>query len=589
MRYRPVLLWRLLKMLPLLIRSGAGKHYSAADLFEQCVRRSPQRVYLRFEGRAVTYAELDAEANRVAHWALAQGLRSGDVVALLMGNRPEYLAVWIGLAKLGVTTALLNTHLTGKALAHCVAEAASRCVIVGAECADGLGDVLAGMKVHVLADGDRDAPAGSDGLREALDACESTRPDPSLRAEVVAGDALFYIYTSGTTGLPKAARFSHSRFVSGGSFHLLAGLGRNDVLYCPLPLYHTVGGVLCVNATLRTGATLALSRRFSTSRFWDEVHESDATAFQYIGELCRYLLNQPEHPRERSHRLRFGLGNGLRPDIWDEFQRRFAIPRMVEFYGATESNVSLLNLDGRSGSVGQEIPGTSPRLVRIDLDTEEPVRGADGLCVPCGVDEPGELLGMVKQGTTAAGRYEGYTDRAATEKKLLRDVQQRGDCWFRTGDLLRRDAEGYYYFVDRMGDTFRWKGENVSTQEVAEAVGSYPGTEMCAVYGVEIAGQEGRAGMAALVLAPGASIDPEALFAHVEQRLPAYARPAFVRLRTAHDMTGTLKIRKVELQREGFDPAVVTEPLLCRDDSAKRYQKLDAELHAQVLAGRVRL
>jgi fatty-acyl-CoA synthase len=587
-------LGRALRMLPDLLRSAPNRHFTAADLLERAARRRPDAAFVRFEGRDVSYAELNARANRIAHWALARGLRRGAVVALLMENRPEYIAVWMGLAKAGVTTALLNTNLRGEALAHSVRTAGAVGVALGAECADAwlsLGADAPSVDLFAVADPGRSAPAlppQAKPLDEESAGFSPIDPPRSVRADLRGGDPLFYIYTSGTTGLPKAARFSHSRFVSGGAYALLAGLSKKDVLYCALPLYHTVGGVMCVNAALRSGAVLALARKFSARRFWDDVCESGATAFQYIGELCRYLVNQPSHPKERAHALRFALGNGLRPDLWEEFQRRFAVPQIVEFYGATESNVSMVNLAGRPGSVGRPAPGTVIALVQFDVNLDEPVRDGAGHCVRCGDGEPGELLGRISEGHTAAGRFEGYTHKEATEKKILRGVFEPGDAWFRTGDLLSRDADGYYYFVDRIGDTFRWKGENVSTQQVAEAIGGEPGVALCAAYGVALPGQEGRAGMAAVVLDPGAALDGASLYARIAAELPVYAQPAFVRVWQAPDLTGTLKLKKTRLQQQGFDPSATSDPILFRDDPRRAYQPLDASTHARVVSGALR-
>jgi fatty-acyl-CoA synthase len=414
-------------------------------------------------------------------------------------------------------------------------------------------------------------------------------PDRRVRASVRGGDPLFLIYTSGTTGLPKAARFSHSRFMGGGSYALLAGFGRRDVLYCALPLYHTVGGVMCVNAVLRAGATLALARRFRASHFWDEAAEAGATAFQYVGELCRYLLAQPPGSHDRAHRVRLAVGNGLRADVWPVFQERFRIAQIVEFYGATESNVSMVNLAGRVGSVGRPAPGMTVALLRWDSASEAPLRTAGGRCVACADGETGELLGRISEGRTAAGRFEGYTSREASERKILRDVFEPGDAWFRSGDLLRRDADGYYYFVDRTGDTFRWKGENVSTEEVSRALDAFPAVAQSVVYGVEIPGSEGRAGMAALVLREGAALDAAALYHHVQQALPGFARPAFVRVAPALDTTSTLKLKKVALREAGWDPARCTDPIFVRDDVRQAFVPLTPETHASLSAGAARL
>ena len=587
---------RTIRWLPAMLRARPGKRYTCADLVEKSARRFGDRVFVEFEGRTTSYAEFNRYANRVAHWAIDRGLRKGDVVALIMENRPQYLGVWAGLAKLGVTTALINTHLGGHALEHVIESAACRAVVVGDECLAAYRDI-ASAQVRALPayisrrDGATVDPAeaGLGSLDRELGACPTDNPPASVRAGLQSGDPLFYIYTSGTTGLPKAARFSHARFVAGGSYHLWSGFGARDALYCSLPLYHTVGGVICVNAVLLTGARLVLRRGFSASRFWQDLAESGATSFQYIGEMCRYLLAQPPGEYDRRHRIRYAVGNGLRPDIWAEFTRRFNVPRMVEFYGATESNVTLVNLQGRPGSVGRLMPGITAALVRYEVEKEAHVRDADGLCVECAVGEPGELLGRIASGNKPElVRFEGYTSAEATRAKIVHDVLQHGDAWFRSGDLLKRDADGFYYFVDRIGDSFRWKGENVSTQEVEESLAAFPGVDIAVVYGVEVPGADGRAGMAALTLSRAIDLTGPEFYHHVEQ-LPAYARPVFLRVIGEIEMTGTFKVRKVELQRQGFEPGAGASPVYFRDDAAGRYRVLDDETCRRLRAGELRL
>src|SRR6266516_1334942 len=353
-------------------------------------------------------------------------------------------------------------------------------------------------------------------------------PEPDI-PDVRGGDVFLYIYTSGTTGYPKPAIVRHLRFTMGGiTLAGLLGVEAGETIYAPLPLYHGESLFVGFAPAFRAGGAFASRRRFSASAFLDDVRRHQAVAFVYVGELCRYLLRLPPTPRDRDHRLRVAAGAGLRPDIWTAFQARFGIARIIEMYGATEGNVALHNADGRVGSVGKPHPmlEDTVRLGRFDLARGELLRGPDGFCIPCAPGEPGELLGRVG----GAMEYDGYTDRAASERKLVRDAFARGDAWFRTGDLLRQDADGYYYFVDRIGDTFRWKGENVATQEVADVLCGAPGVTEANVYGVAVPGEDGRAGMAALVLAEGARFDGAALYARTEQHLPAYARPAFVRL-----------------------------------------------------------
>jgi fatty-acyl-CoA synthase len=567
----------------ILLRVRADAEVSVADLVEERIQAAPHRLAILFEGQKLTNAELDAGANRVARWASAQGIGRGDVVGLLMENRPEFVITWLGLAKLGAITALLNTNLRGQPLAHSLALADAKHVVVGAE----LGGAIESVREHVTSWPTFWGTGGPVPDARDLDAELLARsPDPidrEVRRGLKAADKLFYIYTSGTTGLPKAANVSHLRAcLMGGGAAGAQQLGTEDRVYVTLPLYHSAGGVMAVGSALFSGGVLVLARKFSARRFWSDCRENEVTSFQYIGELCRYLLNAPEHPDERRHRVRVCLGNGLRPEIWERFQERFGIPRIIEFYGATEGNVALMNLDGKVGAIGR-LPrlvrgamGTA--LVRYDVATDEHVRGPSGFCIPCRPGEVGEAIGRI----TAFGRFEGYTNAEATEKKILRNVFKKGDAYFRTGDLMRMDADDYFYFVDRIGDTFRWKGENVSTSEVAEVLSVCPGVREANVYGVAVPGQDGRAGMAALVVDEG--FDASLFAERAARDLPAYARPVFLRLLPQIEITGTFKHRKVELVKDGFDPAVVSDPLYFLDGE-RGYLPLDAALYDRIVSG----
>ncbi len=552
------------------------------DIVEGQARKRPDAMAIRCQDQAMSYAALDARANRYAHWAIGQGIRRGDACALVMENRPDYICAWLGLFKAGATVALINTNLTGASLAHSIAISGARHVIVGAELESAVRDAPFENAPMLWVEGE----AGN--LTAALAALPDASPGRAPRKDVVLKDRAFFIYTSGTTGLPKAANFSHMRML----FMMTGFVGAlrpraNDVIYDPLPLYHSTGGVCAVGLAFLSGGTLVLRRRFSAHEFWDDIHKYGVTLFEYIGELCRYLLNQPLSPLERGHKVRAITGNGLRPEIWREFQSRFAIPRIVEFYGATESNVSMLNYDGTVGAVGR-VPDYSEKLlptrvIRFDVETEMPVRRADGLCIECGPDEVGECIGGM---STRAGReFEGYSNTADSARKMLRDVFKHGDIWFRTGDLMRRDEHGYFYFVDRIGDTFRWKGENVSTGEVGEVLAAAPGILEANVYGVAVPGMDGRAGMAALVVDGDFAIDD--LPARLKARLPAYAHPIFLRLSPSLEVTGTFKQRKVDLVREGFDPAAISDPLYVLENG--KYERLTPARHAAIIAGQVKL
>ncbi|ACL95849.1 long-chain-acyl-CoA synthetase [Caulobacter vibrioides] len=560
------------------------------DDLEAAVDKWGPRPAITFEGKTITYADLDAMANRYAHWAKGLGLTRGQTVALFMPNRIEYLAIWYGLTKVGVATALINNQLTGAALAHCLTISQAMHCIVDAETSPCFEDVKGQLERHMqqwvlgpVHDDQRD-------LLKALKSCSQLRPDrETAREGLTASDTALYIYTSGTTGLPKAARITHMRaqlYMRG--FAGSTGAKDTDRIYITLPLYHATGGLCALGAALLNGGSVVLRKKFSATHFWPEIVAEQCTMFVYIGELCRYLANQPEHELERAHKLRMIFGNGLRADVWDDMLDRFKVGDVLEFYGATEGNVSFFNFDGKRGAIGR-IPSYlrkkfNIRIVKFDVETETPIRGPDGCCIEAGPEEVGECIGHI--GSDARSNFTGYADKAATEKKVLHDVFEKGDAWFRTGDLMKVDHDGYIYFIDRIGDTFRWKGENVATSEVAERLAGFEGVLEVNVYGVKVGDLDGKAGMASLVTE--GDFDLEAFAKYVDEALPSYARPLFVRLQKAIETTGTFKYRKIDLVNEGFDPSKTKDPLYFRDP-AKGYVKITKTICAKIEGGGFRL
>src|ERR1700722_18704680 len=541
----------------------------------------------------LSYRELAIRCNQYARWGLAQGLKPGDTVCLMMANCAEYMAIWLGLTRIGGVGALINNNLAGGALVHSINIVMPRAIIVGSEVAarlTGVRDRLAaGLSCRVLgASTENLAPLRAELVRfsgEELSDAECAPPPIETTA--------LYIYTSGTTGLPKAAKVSHYRVMQWS--HWFAGLmdtGPGDRMFNCLPLYHSVGGVVACGATLVGGGAVVIRSRFSAADFWRDVREERCTLFQYIGELCRYLLNAPQQAIESAHSLRLACGNGLRPEIWERFQSRFRIPRILEYYASTEGNFSLYNCEGQPGAIGRIPPFLPHRLpgalLRFDVAAGEPLRNDAGFCERCRPDEVGEAVGLIPDGgEELAGRFEGYTDPAASARKVLRNVLKNGDAWYRTGDLMRRDEQGFYYFVDRVGETYRWKGENVSTAEVLAALMASRGVLDGVVYGVTVPGADGRGGMAALVV--DADFDLAAFRADVALRVPAYARPIFLRLLRSVDVTGTFKPRKQELLQQGFDPAVIQDPLYFDDPRIQAYVPLDAALFSAIAAGKIRV
>jgi fatty-acyl-CoA synthase len=545
------------------------------------------------ERERFTYRELSARSNRYARWALAQDLKKGDSVCLLMPNRPEFVALWVGITRVGGVVALINTNLTGLALAHSINVVSPKHIIVAAE----LFAALESARVHITGDAKiwlhGEADANFARIDRAVDALPGDELAPSERRPLTIEDRALYIYTSGTTGLPKAANMNHYRVMLAS--HAFAGVMNtqpSDRMYDCLPLYHTAGGLLATGALLVRGGSVVIREKFSAREFWDDVVRWDCTCFQYIGELCRYLVNSPPHPLERAHRLRLACGNGLRPDVWPQFRDRFNIPQIIEFYAATEGNVSLFNFEGKEGAIGRLpwwIAARFPtRIVRFDVERQVPVRDERGFCIECGPGEPGEVIGKIMRDASRPGqRFEGYANATETDRKILHDVFKKGDSWFRTGDLMRRDKNGYFYFIDRIGDTFRWKGENVSTTEVEGAVDDFDGILEANVYGVAVPGRDGRAGMAAVVAKENLNLTT--LREHLTQRLPEYARPVFLRIRDDNDVTTTFKQKKVDLVKEGFDPARTGDPIYFNDPQRKAFVRLDAALYDDITAGRIRL
>lgn len=563
------------------------------DIIEGFAQTKPGNIAIYFEERKISYRDFNEAANRYARWAQAQGIGRGDVVALMMENRPEYLIAWLGVLKAGGSAALINTNLVKTPLAHSLNISGAQHVILGSELAENYATAVDQLEKPMQVWATGGLVQGAQNLDAALALQPGGALPADIRKDITIDDNALYIYTSGTTGNPKAARIPHVRLLTMmGGFSAAANATEKDRMYCALPLYHSAGGVCAVGTVLTVGGAIIIRRKFSAREFFVDCYKYKATLIQYIGELCRYLLNSEKHPKERKHKIRLAIGNGLRPEIWPAFQKRFNVPRVLEFYGATEGNVALMNYDGTVGAVGR-IPGWAKKkfnveLVRFNTETEQVVRGPDGFCIKCAPGEAGEALGKISNDpNTPTGRFEGYAKKEETEKKILRDVFEKGDQWFRTGDLLKQDKLGYFYFVDRIGDTFRWKGENVSTNEVSEAISVFPGIKEANVYGVAVPGTDGRAGMAAIVCDPG--LDLEKLRRHIDKELPEYARPLFIRLSHEIEVTGTFKHRKVELVKEGIDPNLVKEPIYFNSPTEKKFVPLDRTLYENICSGAFKL
>ena len=588
-----------LSEMPTLLKLKKGmvpRPASVADCFGARVEANAlkfgQRSAIVFEGQEVNWSEFNALANRYAHYLKSQGVQRGDTVSVIMENRIEFLALLVGVNKIGVTAGLINTNLTGKPLVHCITVTHSKKCIFGSEVSGALNEVkdelglTEGEDYFEMPDSGLDATTNwAKNLAEGAAAASSENPEET--SLITLGEVALYIFTSGTTGLPKAAVLSNRRYLTSADMAAMAGFKctEQDRMYICLPLYHGTGLMVGAGAAMVSGASMFIRRKFSASNFLPEVREHGCTLLVYIGELCRYLSNTEAQAGDDKNPLRSMMGNGMRPDVWLGFKKRFGISRVAEFYGASEGNVAFANLMNRDCTVG--MTSAEVALVEYDVDNDEIVRDAAGRCVPVKAGEPGLLLGKITEDTV----FEGYTDPEATEKKIVRSALETDDAWFNSGDLMRTVDVGFtlgyphYQFVDRVGDTFRWKSENVSTNEVGEIINGFDQIKFCNVYGVEIPGTDGRAGMAAVTLQDGVSeLDVDAFSTFLRSELPAYAVPLFVRIQPDIDVTGTFKMVKGDLRKQAYDIRSFDDTVYALLPGSDRYAGFDLAMLEKIEA-----
>ncbi|XP_064164845.1 long-chain fatty acid transport protein 6 [Anguilla rostrata] len=564
--------------------------FTVLDKFVQQAAQTPNKTFIIYEGIGYTYRDIDERSNKVAQVFEKLGtVKKGDTVALLMNNEPDFVCVWFGLNKLGCSVAFLNTNIKCRSLLHCFSCCGAKILVVGKDLLDTLEEILPSLQEDGIQVWAVKAEGSQPGVHTLLDKLEHAPALPvpaDRRAATSLKTPTLYIFTSGTTGLPKAAVITHLQSLKGAAGFWAYGGTSEDVVYIPLPLYHSAASLIGIGGTIELGATCVLKKKFSASQFWVDCKKYDVTIFQYIGELCRYLCNQPQVEGEKEHKVHMGVGNGLRQDVWREFHRRFGEIRMCELYGSTEGNLCFMNHVGKIGSVGRSNFFYKLifkyELVKYDMVRDEPLLNEQGFCQRVKKGETGLLLSKVN----ASAPFFGYAgSKQLTEKKLMRDVFAKGDLYVNTGDLMMQDREDFIYFRDRVGDTFRWKGENVATTEVAEILGLVDFIQEVNVYGVEVPGSEGRAGMAAIIIRPSCEFDGKKLFDHVVRHLPGYARPLFIRIQEFMETTGTLKHQKFRLVESGFDPSAISDPLYFLDGGEQRYVPLDDGLYGDIVSG----
>ncbi|XP_049642695.1 long-chain fatty acid transport protein 6 [Suncus etruscus] len=587
--------WFLLKIvcfgIHLQMYSKKEQLFSMLDNFLCHVKKQPQKPFIIYEGDVYTYQDVDKRSSRVAHALLNHStLKKGDTVALLMSNEPDFLHVWFGLAKLGCVVAFLNSNIRSNSLLHCIGCCEPKALIVGADLLESIEEVLPnipeGISVWAMKDS---VPQGIISLSEKLSTA-SDKPLPrSHHLSTNLESPCLYIFTSGTTGLPKAAIVPQLQMLK-GSFCLWAhDCSSDDIIYITLPLYHGSGSILGIAGCIQLGATCVLKKKFSASQFWNDCRKYNVTVFQYIGELCRYLCKQPKSEGEKDHKVRLAIGNGIQRNVWEEFLDRFGNIKICELYGSTEGNICFMNHTGKIGSIGRTNFFYNLifkfDIIKYDFQKDEPIRNEQGWCCHVKKGEPGLLISPV----SVKSPFFGYAgNETQTKKKLLCDVFRKGDVYFNTGDLIVEN-QNFLYFWDRIGDTFRWKGENVATTEVADVIGKLDFIEETNVYGVAVPGYEGKAGMASIILKANKSLDLKNFYEHVVTFLPSYACPRFLRIKEIMEITGTFKMQKFKLVEEGFNPLKISDPLYFMDNLKKSYVPLTKELYEQIIKEEIKL
>lgn len=579
--------------LKLLLTTRPSDEISMIDKLQDHAANLPDNAALLFEDRRISWSELNAKANQMANYFRSRGVTYGDKIAVNMENRPELLFVVMGAQKLGAVAGMVNTGQTHEALAHSLKLIEPKLVVVGSECLgnmESVADIIeahhADKMLYVADTGHAGSPAGYLDLMAEAEGQDTANITPDK--VLTLGTPTYYIFTSGTTGLPKASITTHMKILRAGTqFGVnVMTLGPDDTYYCALPLYHSNALVVGFGSCLAGGATLALRRKFSASQFWEDCIKFEATAAIYIGELLRYLLAQPERESDRSHNVTRVLGNGLRPDIWMEFKNRFGIARIHEFYGASEGNSGFVNIFNFDKTVGWSPGyGSDWDVVSYDVDEDLPIRGADEHLQKVEIDQTGLLIFKISE----KNPFDGYTDAQASEKKILRDVFEKGDAWFNTGDLVVLQKHGHIQFGDRIGDTFRWQGENVATTEVESVIMKWPEIEDAVVYGVTVPGRDGRCGMLYLTQKEEGKLDLNGLAAHMRENLPTYAVPRFIRIGQKVDVTGTFKFQKSKLKNAAYNVAEVDDPLHVLARDADGVEPITPEVQASIDKGDVRL
>jgi len=562
---------------------------SIATSIEELAKNIPDKKALLYKDSSWTWQEFNEESNLIANHFLNSGLEPSDTIALMLENSPEYLFYTTGINKLQGVSALINFNLRKQALIHSFKLAEPRWIIVDGDSLPYFIEIVEDLdypyeNIYVI-NNNKNNPHDFINLQAITNKLSRNNPDTTYNS--ILHQIALYIYTSGTTGLPKACVMENFKLFTQGNFIgiAFAQMDMNDIVYIPTPLYHNLAIGVAWPALFRTGATIAIRKRFSASEYWKDIHKFQATCSIYVGEIPRYLLNQPSSEYEKKHTLKKIVGLGLRKEIWEKFQSRFQIGHIYEFYGLTEGHRSLINVEEIPGMIGR-LTQSGLILVKVNPETGEFYRNERGYCIKCKPGDIGMVLLKIDKGTF----FMGYTDKEKTEDKFLHDVFLKDDTYFNTNDMLMLHDDLWVSFADRFGDTYRWKGENVSTLEIESILNSYQSIYMSAVYGVSIPNTEGKAGMAAIKLNPSLKFEIDDFSRFIVDVFPLYSIPIFIRIcEDELEITGPFKIKKINLQREGYDIELITDIVYLWNQQDKKYIFLDNDLYQKLISGELKI
>ncbi|XP_026577889.1 very long-chain acyl-CoA synthetase-like isoform X1 [Pseudonaja textilis] len=569
------------------LRLQQNPPFTLLDCFLDKVLKHPEKPFILFKDEIYSYHDIDRRSNQMARVLKDYvKLKEGETMAVFLKNIPAYIWIWMGLEKIGCTMACINYNIRLKSLLHVLKSCNAKVLLTTPDFKNAIEDILPdlkdeGLKVFFLSD---DSPF--DGVEALLGQVKLSSDEPvpaSYRANVKVTSTSVYIFTSGTTGLPKAAIINQMKLFKISKMFIMCDINAKDIIYTPLPLYHSAALLIGIGGCLEVGATCVLGPKFSVSNFWNDCRRYQVSVIQYVGETMHYLCNAPKKDNDRDHSVRLAIGNGMKREVWKEFLHRFGRLKIYEFYGATEGNLGFINYIGKVGAIGRinflYKKLAKFELIQYDIDQNEVVRNEKGFCIPVATGETGLLVCKI----TEKSAFHGYAgDLEKTKKKLLQDVLEKGDSYFNSGDLMMQDHDGFIYFQDRVGDTFRWKGENVATTEVETILVMLEFIQEVNVYGVPVPGHEGKIGMAAIRLKEGESFDGKQLYEHTKNYLPNYAIPHFIRIQEALEITGTFKHCKTQLVKEEFNPITITEPLFFLDNSEKSFVPLTLEIYHSI-------